>query len=233
MKIKFLLSVIVALFISMGVQAFEVVGPFGGTGDITVANGYKIAVYTQGTAKVYYKAAYPPTARWTLATTLTNGTYKSSASSGTTLYKIEADVQGAKYVVDTNPFIDIAYGLMKIYQGSVTADTTNDTLTVFEMLGGIVTMDSTGDVDLTLPTGTAMDASYDGFNVGDAFDWYVINIGDTSDDVVDLTAATGHTIIGETTVNAPVSDSDGNGGPSAGWRTRKSAANTFETYRIH
>lgn len=56
--------------------------------------------------------------------------------------------------------------------------------------------------------------------VGRAFDWVVINTGSGT---ATMTAGVGHTIVGLATVAAAT---------SARFRTRKTAANTFVTYRI-
>lgn len=232
---KIFIALVVMLTISViDISALTRVGQFGDTGDISVASGQYIILQTTGTAKLYKKAGYPTfPSSWTLVTTVNNSTYKSAVTTAVTYFKIEAGVDGAWYDTGATPYVELSYGNLRLYQSAPTADTTNDTLTVAEMLGGIITIDSTGDVDLTLPTGAVMEAGLSNFGIDNAFDWYVINIGDTSDDVADITASSAHTIVGETTINPPVADGDGNGGPSAGFRTRKTAASTFETYRIH
>jgi hypothetical protein len=74
-------------------------------------------------------------------------------------------------------------------------------------------------VAATLDTGTVMDAAGT-FAVDDSFDWAIINTGGNT---LTVTASTGHTIVGTATVVTVV---------SARFRTRKTAANTFVTYRL-
>jgi hypothetical protein len=92
-------------------------------------------------------------------------------------------------------------------------------LTAALIMGGIVTTTSGAAVAATLDTGTVMDAAGN-FAVDDAFDWCVINTGGNT---FTVTASAGHTIVGTATVVTVV---------SAVFRTRKTAANTFVTYRI-
>lgn len=92
-------------------------------------------------------------------------------------------------------------------------------LTAALILGGIVTSTTGAAVAATLDTGTVMDAAAT-FAVDDSFDWSVINTGGNT---FTVTAAAGHTIVGVAAV-ATVT--------SALFRTRKTAANTFVTYRV-
>ena len=98
------------------------------------------------------------------------------------------------------------------------------TLTIAQLLTGIVTTSGTVAITLTLPTGTLTDAgiAVPALPVNGCFDWAVINTG-TSAGAVTLAAGTGHTLVGGATVAI---------GTSAGFRTRKTAANTFVSYRL-
>lgn len=93
------------------------------------------------------------------------------------------------------------------------------TLTAALILGGIVTSTTAAAVAATLDTGTVMDAALT-MAVDDSFDWNVINTGGNT---FTVTAATGHTIVGVAAVVTVT---------SARFRTRKTAANTFVTYRM-
>lgn len=92
-------------------------------------------------------------------------------------------------------------------------------LTASLILAGIVTSTTGAAVAATLDTGTVMDTSGT-FAIGDSFDWSVINTGGNA---FTVTAAAGHTIVGVAAV-ATVT--------SGRFRTTKTAANTFITYRI-
>jgi hypothetical protein len=109
-------------------------------------------------------------------------------------------------------------------QSVPTAKSASATLTIAELLGGIVTTSGTAAITLTLPSGTLSDAGITapGLPVNGCFDWSVINTG-TGSGAVTVAIGSGHTLIGGATVSI---------GTSAGFRTRKTAANTFVTYRI-
>ena len=113
-----------------------------------------------------------------------------------------------------------AFGL----QPTPTAKAASATLTIAELLTGIVTTSGTAAIALTLPTGTLCDGGITApaLPVGGFFDWFNVNTA-TSLGAVTLTAGTGHTIVGSATVAI---------GTSAQLRTRKTAANTFVTYRL-
>jgi hypothetical protein len=93
------------------------------------------------------------------------------------------------------------------------------TLTAAMILSGIVTSTTGAGVTATLDTGAIVDAASE-FAIGDSFDWSVINTGGNA---FTVTASTGHTIVGTAAV-ATVT--------SAVWRTRKTAADTFVSYRL-
>lgn len=93
------------------------------------------------------------------------------------------------------------------------------TLTAALIQGGIVTSTTAAAVVATLDTGAVLDAAGT-FAVGDSFDWTAIATGANS---FTVTASTGHTIVG---VGAVATVTSGR------FRTLKTAANTFVTYRL-
>lgn len=109
-------------------------------------------------------------------------------------------------------------------QASPTALTASATLTVTQLLTRMLTVTSAAAVSLTLPTGALTDAGILRGNLAadQAFEWVVVNLGSTSG-AVTMVAGTGHTLVGSATVSV---------GTSAVFRTRKTAAATFITYRI-
>lgn len=121
----------------------------------------------------------------------------------------------------TNP---VASGNAFLLQPAPTALIATATLTIAQMLGGIITVTSAVAVTLTMPTGTLADA---GVLAGsgattNSFDWFVINLGSVAG-AVTMAAGTGDTIVGSATIAI---------GTSAQFRTVKTAANTFVTYRL-
>ena len=109
-------------------------------------------------------------------------------------------------------------------QPAPTALAATATLTIAQLLSAIITTSGTVAITLTLPTGTLTDAGVVAptLPLNGCFDWAVINTG-TSTGAVTIAAGTAHTIVGNSVVAI---------GTSAGFRTRKTAAGTFVTYRI-
>lgn len=120
-----------------------------------------------------------------------------------------------------------------IVQGDPTAKTTAVTLTPATLRTGIVTATHTAGATAayTLPTGTVMENS-GSFVVNEAFDWSIINLSAAAVDTVTLTAGTGHSIVGIPIVQSAHTSTGDLYGNAARWRTRKTALNTFVTYRI-
>lgn len=118
-------------------------------------------------------------------------------------------------------------------QGTPTAKTTAATLTIAELLTKLITGTHAAGATAayTLPTGTLTDAGIK-LNDNDSFDWVLINLSAAAVDTITLTAGTGHTIVGNPIVQSAHSSTGGVYGNSAQFRTRKTAANTFVTYRI-
>lgn len=110
------------------------------------------------------------------------------------------------------------------FQDTPIAVNATATLTIAQMLMFIITCTSSTAVSLTLPTGTLADAGVMGATLATnfSFEWCVINLGSSSG-AVTLVAGTGHTVVGNAVTAI---------GASSHWKTRKTAANTFVTYRM-
>lgn len=189
-----------------------------GTATITVPATESIAVYTRGTANVHQIVGYPnvPSTE-NLIGTVTNGqTVFGAYSSGATIV-IEAGAGEVLYEVGVAPVVQDNYASQ--IQGAPVALNATGNVTATAMLGGIVTSTTAAAVAGTIPTGTVMDAASE-FAINDSFDWSVIATGANA---FTVTADTGHTLVG-TAVVATVT--------SGLFRTRKTAANTFVTYRL-
>jgi hypothetical protein len=94
------------------------------------------------------------------------------------------------------------------------------TLTAALCLNGIVTSTTAAAVVATLDTGATVDLA-SAWAVNDSFDWAVVNTGGNAFTVT--AAATGHTVVGAGAVATLTSGQ---------FRTRKTAADTFVTYRL-
>jgi hypothetical protein len=124
-------------------------------------------------------------------------------------------------------------GVVVKEQVTPTAETTDATLTVAELLTGIITGTHAAGATqtYTLPTGTLTDAALD-LNVNDSFDWTVINLSAAAADTVTIAAGAGHTVVGTMIVQSAHATTGLLYGNAVTFRTRKTAANTFVTYRI-
>ncbi len=189
-----------------------------GTETVTVPAGEKIAVQAYSPASVFQEVGFPnfPDSQ-DLLSTVSNTTFVSSAFTNATSVTIQAGASGALYAVGTEPTISSSGK----YQTQGTPGVLNATgsLTAAMMLSGIVTSTTAAGVAGTVPTGTVLDAASE-FAVDDSFDWSVVNTGPNT---FTVTASTDHTLVGTTSVLTLI---------SAVWRTRKTAANTFVSYRI-
>lgn len=189
-----------------------------GSATVTIPAAESIAVFTDGSASVFQVVGYPnlPSTQ-DLAGTVVNGTTVFGPyASGATIV-IEAGAAGALYEVGVAPVI--AETKASQAQGDPVAVDVTGAVSAAAILGGIVTSTTAAAVAGTVPTGTVMDAATE-MAIGDSFDWSVIATGANA---FTVTAAAGHTLVG-TAVVATVT--------SGLFRTRKTAANTFVTYRI-
>lgn len=132
-------------------------------------------------------------------------------------YVMYAGAGGAYYSVGTAPRVLI--NAQAQTQGAPGVLNATGTLTAAMILAGLVTSTTAAAVAATLDTGTVMDAAID-MNVGDSFDWAAIATGANA---FTVTASAGHTIVGNAVV-ATVK--------SGMFRTRKTAAATYITYRL-
>lgn len=185
---------------------------------ITIPAGESIAVFSAGVANVYRVLGYPNyPGQSDLIGTINNSTatYGSYASGATIV--IEAGAGRVFYQVGVAPTV-FEIGRYR-YQADPVALNATGSITAASMLGGIVTSTTAGAVAGTVPTGATMDLASE-FAVGDSVDWAVINTGPNT---FTVTAASGHTLVGAAAVATAT---------SGNFRTRKTAADTFITYRL-
>lgn len=132
------------------------------------------------------------------------------------------------------------FGMGAIFktQSAPVAYTTNTaaTLLAADLLTGLVTVAHTtgGTATYTLPLGTLLDAAiHSQVGVDEAFEWVLINNSLAAVDTVTVAADTGHTIVGATLIpSGHVTTGGLDGTNSARFRTRRTAADTFVTYRV-
>lgn len=192
---------------------------------IIPAAGY-LAVWAKGEANVYQKTGYPNVPNTIALLANLNGQNKAVAPVSFTLLGPYA--AGGTFAIEnvSGGIIYYDYGLSPVLENmlvevQVTPGVLNATgaLTGAMIATGIVTSTTAAAVAATLDTGTVMDTN-GLFNVNDCFDWSAIATGANA---FTVTAAAGHTIVGAGAVAT---------GTSGNFRTRKTAANTFVTYRM-
>ena len=109
--------------------------------------------------------------------------------------------------------------------------TTAANFTIANLLKGLIVATPAAAVAYTLPTGTLMDGGVS-LPLDGAFDWSITNLGANAVDIITVTAATGHTIVGNALVQSAHSSTGGAMGNTAVFRSRRSAANTWISYRV-
>ncbi len=119
-------------------------------------------------------------------------------------------------------------------QVTPSAETVACTLTIAELLTGIITGTHAAGATAayTLPSGALSDAGAT-FAVDTCIDWSLINLSANAVDTITLTSpGADHTIVGNPIVQSSNAATGGVMGNSAIFRTRKTAAATFISYRI-
>lgn len=207
----------------------------GGNVSITLTGTQKVAVYTQGVAQVYRNSGYANyPAQNALVGTVTNGQTVFGTYTGGATVVIEAsgglDVY---YEVGTDPVVKQGR-LPNGTQVTPIAETVTVTLTAADILSGMITGTHTAGATqtYTLPTGALLEAA-SSFDTNEFFDWVLINLSAAAADTVTVAAAaSGHTVVGTMVVASAHATTGALYGNAAQFRTVRTAASTFITYRI-
>lgn len=215
-----------------------------GTVQVNVPSGSKLLVQTAGTANVFQVLVTPnqPPGRTVLSgSPVINRAVQFSPSAATDVIIEAIGPEPVNYEVAVTP--NLFQDLPVRQNGTLTAKTVAVTLTAAELATGIITGTHAAGATqaYTLPTGANMDAltipagviNAASLEIGDAFDWSLLNLSAAAADSITLTANTNHTIVGTGIVASAHSTTGGlTGGNTSRWRTRKTAAATYETIRI-
>ena len=139
--------------------------------EITLTATQKLAVATRGSVQVFRSLGYPnyPTTVSKLSTinnsTSTFGTY----TGGATLILENTDAFPVYYDVGTAPIV--TENQSNSYQGDPATATATATLTVAQVVNGLLVATPAAAVNYTLPTGALLDAGA-AFAIGDSFFWW-------------------------------------------------------------
>lgn len=199
--------------------------PFG-SATVVVPAGEALAVASQGSYQIWQQAVGSPNQPAVLsilndvqavAGNASQQTVTSTFTNGATLVVYATGNQPVAYEVGTVPVVkqNRIDGGIKV----INALNATGAVTAAMIYGGILTSTTAAAVAGTIPTGTVLDATAE-WGIGEAVDWSVIATGANA---FTVTAAAGHTIVGNAVV-ATVT--------TGRFSTVKSAANTFITYRI-
>lgn len=202
-------------------MSYNIIAPQG-TATVTLTAGQKIVVKTAGESVVSQTVGYPNYPEQNdVLTTVVNGTYTSSAFANGGTVIIQSGAFETLYDVGTDPVIGDNGNWQP--QGAPVDITDGGSMafTAASLLGGIVTATPTQARNVQLPLGSALDAAGT-MAIGDSFDWTLITLAAFA---LTITVNTGMTIVG-------AAATAGTSGAAARFRTRKTAANTFVTYRL-
>ena len=198
--------------------------PFGTSVDITIPAGESLAVACQGQAQVWRKTGFPnyPETTTLIGNVVNGQTVFGPYTPSATLIVEASGGVNAFYEVGTAPQVQTGRLISGVQADPLNiADGGSMLHTPGGMLGGLVTATPTAGRNIQLPTGAAMDLAST-FAINDFFDWSVITLAAFA---LTTTVNTGHTLVGSGATAAT-------SGFPARFRTRKTAADTFVTYRI-
>ena len=196
-----------------------------GRATVVIPAGESIAVYTQGQAQVSRTIGFPNFPdQTTLLGTVTNGqTVFGPFAGGATIVVESVSAIPVLYETGTSPVVQ-QWRLSQQVQvtPTVIADGGSMAFAPADILSGYVTATPTTARNIQLPTGAAMDLSSE-FLINDSVDWTLLT---NAAFALTVTAgASGHTVVGAMATGAT-------SGSVARFRTRKTAADTFVTYRL-
>ena len=148
------------------------------------------------------------------------------AGGNVTISSGSGDGSGANGLIRTR-------GIFTKSQASPNAQTVSATLTIGQIAGGLITGTHAvgSNQTYTLPTGTLSDSGLS-MSVNDSFEWSLINLSAAAADTVTVAAGAGHTVVGVMVVQSAHATTGGLYGNVGRFLTRKTATNTFVTYRI-
>lgn len=256
---RYLIMLLALCALSLPATAATVQVYKGGVAIVAVPALQYINVFTTGgsSARVYKQVGYPnQPSSYALETsgTVTNQETIFGPYTYATNIRIEAGEDSAYYSVGSGALpvpVQRVGAALAPAAGSIfriparlgtlqpvpTAKTTAVTLTAAELLTGIITGTHTAGATqaYTLPTGTLLEAAVPYLQIGEGFEWVLINLSAAAADSITLTAGVDHTIVGDAVVISVHVTTGGaitsRGCSSSTWITKKTAANTFVTYR--
>lgn len=197
----------------------SVIYNYGSAVNVAVPASESIVVYTLDQAKVFKLGLYPnqPAVAGLLGTVV-NGTTTFGPFTTAAVVNIQGGAGETFFAVGVSPAI-IETKASQIQADPVAVNVTG-AVSAAAIQGGLVTSTTAAAVAGTVPTGAVMEAAVQ-WAIGDSVDWSVIATGANAFTVT--AAASGHTLVGSGVVATVTSGL---------FRTRKTAFETFVTYRL-
>jgi hypothetical protein len=197
---------------------------------IVVNAGDRIATYSRQSIKVWQIVGRPNRAEKLdlLQLVPADTEYRSAVFTNGATLGIEAGVAEVLYALGVTAVITESVG--RRAQPTPSAMTVTATITPALMLTGLIvgTHAAGATQTYTLPAGATLDAALE-MDIDESIDWALINASAAAADTITIAqAGADHTIVGAAVVvsanSAPAN--------TAMYRTRKTAADTFVTYRL-
>jgi len=197
---------------------------------IIVPAGDRIAAYSRDSFKVWQIVGRPNRSEKLdlLQLVRPDTEYRSAVFANGATLGIEGGVAEVLYALGVGAVITENIG--RRAQPTPTAMTVTADITTAGLLSGLIvgTHAAGATQTYTLPTGALMDAAFE-LDIDESTDWALINASGAALDTITLAAAAlGHTLVGAAIVVSANSAPDN----TAAYRTRKTAADTFVTYRL-
>jgi hypothetical protein len=191
-----------------------------GSATFVVPAGESVAVFAKNVASVYQTGLYPnqPDSLSLVGTVLANSQSTFGPYTTATTLRIDGGAGCTLYAVGVSPAIVETKAFQ--VQGDPVAVNVTGAVSAAAIQGGLVTSTTAAAVAGTVPTGAVMEAAVQ-WAIGDSVDWSVIATGANAFTVT--AAASGHTLVGSGVVATVTSGL---------FRTRKTAFETFITYRL-
>lgn len=196
-----------------------------GLATITVPANESVAVFSQGSAQVSRVTNFPnyPAVTTLLGTVINGQTVFGPYASGAVIQVEATGGIQTLWEIGTSPSVQQQRLNSQVQVTPIViADGGSMAFAAGDLLSGIVTATPTTGRSIQLPTGAAMDLVSE-FAINDSIDWTLITLAAFALTVTQGT--TGHTIVG-------AAATAGTSGATARFRTRKTAADTFVSYRI-
>lgn len=200
-------------------MASSIIFDYGSAVNVAIPAGESIVVYTQDQAQVWQLGLFPnqPPVR-SLLGTVVNGTTTFGPFTTAATLTVVGGAGETLFSVGVAPAI-IETKASQIQNDPVAVNVTG-AVSAAAIQGGLVTSTTAAAVAGTVPTGAVMEAAVQ-WAIGDSVDWSVIATGANAFTVT--AAASGHTLVGSGVVATVTSGL---------FRTRKTAFETFVTYRL-